>query len=149
MTNDMPIELYPTYVRESRYNGVYEGGQWIAWSGYSDLPDDATGGDLECQSFFMEPRSARIGRGRTPDQAVNDLIERWDVAGRPTDFSLNGDYTPHPDFNVMLADAIRGGALAEYLADVPPEALGFEPFWRPMLGVDEHLYRRRCGGDTA
>lgn len=91
-----PIELYPINVREARYGGAYEGGGWIAWSGYSPLPDDAIGSDLVCQAFFMEERSFRVGRGSTPDHAVNDLIERWDFDARPTDFSLNEDFTDTP-----------------------------------------------------
>lgn len=46
-----------------------------------------------------------------------------------------------------LADAIREGALAEHLADVPAEALGFDE--ANVVSMSDRTFYCRRGGDTA
>jgi hypothetical protein len=77
------IEFYPIMVVQSRYSGVYEGGNWHAvpnaeagwmWSeGYFDY---MFGDDGDAVEFWGSEEAEKIGRGGTPNAAVLDLIER-------------------------------------------------------------------------
>lgn len=79
-----PLELYPVVVRESRYGGVYEGGAWFAYSGYA-FPLDAIGDDIACSNFWCSDRALLIGRGDSPNGAVEDLILRHQMYGEKSD----------------------------------------------------------------
>ena len=47
------IDTYPITIRESRYNGVYSGGDWIIMTGiYSPEKTDAFGSDSDCSQFW-------------------------------------------------------------------------------------------------
>lgn len=74
-------EEWPLTIVRSRYNGVYEGGDWIAFAcDHLDIPEAVQGGDLECQEFFESPRYGAnrtvIGVGPTPNHAFDDLISK-------------------------------------------------------------------------
>lgn len=46
-------EFYPVVVRESRYGGVYSGGDWVLTAGcYSPGRTDAFGSDVPCNEFW-------------------------------------------------------------------------------------------------
>ena len=68
----------------TRYGGTYEGGLWVAWVGDPDWLDDYQSGDNACQDFFQDYKLAPIGRGDSPQQALDDLVrvaalgpEKW------------------------------------------------------------------------
>lgn len=64
-----------TIVR-SRYGGVYEPGEWIAFPlGPEELPEAWHGNDQDCEEFFRL-RSGEIGGGPSPQDAYEDLLRR-------------------------------------------------------------------------
>lgn len=85
----MNTDLWPITIHQTRYQGAYEGGSWVAASG-ADLPPVAFGSDVPC-SLWWENRPA-IGRGQTPDEALADLEARYLSHGEPEHFSW--DFNP-------------------------------------------------------
>ncbi len=89
---DTPVGMpYPVQIYEDRYGGSYSGGIWLAACGFKSLQTSPTqAGDVEAMNFFEgdppDPRAKRIGRGNSPDLALNDLVARWVAAGRGWDF---------------------------------------------------------------
>lgn len=71
-----PFGLYPIVVRESRYQGAYEGDTWFAIANCHEIPEQAIGEDAECLKFWLSEQAEFIGRGATPNDAVIDLINR-------------------------------------------------------------------------
>jgi hypothetical protein len=75
--------LFPVTIVMSRYEGTYEGARWLAFPvGAEDLADsDYAAEDVECMSFFAEceTRQVPIGRGPTPDDALENLRTRLGV----------------------------------------------------------------------
>jgi hypothetical protein len=73
--------LYPIIVFQSRYGGVYEGGEWFAISGFenlsSDLNDYFEGGDCDAVDFWGKKHNFPIAVGNTPNEAVNSLIANY------------------------------------------------------------------------
>ena len=129
------IEFYPIMVVQSRYSGVYEGGNWHAvpnaeagwmWSeGYSEY---MFGDDEDAVEFWGSEEAERIGRGGTPNAAVLDLIERhhgvrqWDYdeyvdtlntrGGEPRGTTLDGAVNP-------ATGGTQEGSTAEVRSDTP------------------------------
>ena len=67
--------LWPITIIPSRYSGVYEGGTWLAFFCYYDqIPSAIYGDDIECSEFFEDHKDISIGRGQTPDAALNNLV---------------------------------------------------------------------------
>lgn len=88
-------DLYQKVIRQTRYQGSYEGGRWIAYVCWdtAELPEAAYADDVPCMLWWLaddgsgeHPRTARIGRGETPDAALKDLERRWRGAGSPLFF---------------------------------------------------------------
>lgn len=74
--------VYPVTIIASRYQGSYEGGRYVAFHGYPhQIPDEATGSDIECLEYWRSDRSMLVGRGSTPDAAGADLYNRLEKAG--------------------------------------------------------------------
>lgn len=71
-------KLWPVCVLRSRYGGVYEGAEWIAFNCLAeDVPGDAFGGDIECSVFFgLHIAKTQVGRGASPGAAFDDLVAR-------------------------------------------------------------------------
>lgn len=89
--------VYPCTVIPSRYSGTYEGASWLAFNCYQDaVPQDATGGDNECGTFWdmqaqgmlsyprprygdadtRPPEPIIVGKGESPNLAVADLARK-------------------------------------------------------------------------
>ena len=70
-------ELYPLVIRQSRYSGAYEGGEWIAIPNYDEsdiaLYDYLHGDD---EDFFTWAEQTTFGAGSTPESARADLYEK-------------------------------------------------------------------------
>lgn len=87
-------QLFEKVIRQTRYQGTYEFGRWIAYvvAGGPELPRDAFGEDVPCRGWWQisdgseHARTARIGRGESADDALEDLARRWHQAGSPTTF---------------------------------------------------------------
>ncbi len=76
-------ELYPIFVSQSRYAGLYEGATWYAlpkadagWAWSDSFTEYAFGDDDAALDFWGSDESKMVGRGNTPNSAVLDLIER-------------------------------------------------------------------------
>ncbi len=80
------LNLYPTYIVEARYSGLYEGGRWVSFPSVNQektLPEDAFGEDEECLDFWLSDEANIIGRGDTPNAAYIDMLERIKKFGEP------------------------------------------------------------------
>lgn len=81
---------YPCIIRPARYQGTYSGYQWHAWPVRDSymIPNEAYGSDPSCGAFWNEQRKAdvpMVGKGRTPEEAKDDLIDKLREAGRVLD----------------------------------------------------------------
>ena len=85
-------DLYPIAIFQSRYSGIYEGGEWYAIGNFESFEETGVseylfGGDCDAVEFWMSEKSEMIGVGSTPDAAVRDLYERYETKGGPTQTS--------------------------------------------------------------
>ncbi len=70
------FNVYPLTIVCDRYTGCYSGGEFTAWNLYpDDIPEGIYGDDVGCSSFFSHTKIV-YGRGKTPNDAVIDLINR-------------------------------------------------------------------------
>jgi len=78
--NDIDLRnQYPTYIVQTRYSGVYEGGKWASFPSVNrdkTLNEDAFGDDSDCLDFWLSEEANIIGRGNTPNAAYMDMLER-------------------------------------------------------------------------
>ena len=76
-TDDIRRSLYPVVIRESRYNGVYEGGKWIAFPECDEFTepmlDYFEGDDCFALDLFTDEYKQKVGIGATPNDAYADL----------------------------------------------------------------------------
>jgi len=70
--------LYPVTIVEDRYGGTYSGARWLAFlvSASEEIPEGAFGGDVPTAAFWSGAGDRLIGRGRTPNGALDDLRRR-------------------------------------------------------------------------
>ena len=62
-----------TIVR-SRYGGIYEPGEWIAFACWPDqIPPEWNVDDVTCAEFFAD-RRGEVGGGEPPQEAYEDLV---------------------------------------------------------------------------
>ena len=92
---------YPVTITMARYSGVYEGGRWVAFHCYPrELPWDAFADDTTCSMWWGSVPARWVGRGGTPNEARQNLIERLERGGVP-DFMQSRyggiDYAPEDD----------------------------------------------------
>jgi len=70
------VNEFDVAILGTRYGGAYEGGRWIAWVGDLEWLDDYQACDIDCQIFFEDYTDAPVGRGETPQAALDDLRRR-------------------------------------------------------------------------
>jgi hypothetical protein len=85
-------DLYQVAVFQSRYSGIYGGGEWFAIANFESfdetgLSEYVFGDDCDAVDFWMSEKSEMIGIGSTPDAAVRDLYDRYETRGGPTQTS--------------------------------------------------------------
>ena len=85
-------DLYPVAVFQSRYSGVYEGGEWFASGNFRSfdeigISEYLVGDDCDAVDFWMSEKSEMIGVGSTPDAAVGNLYERYSAISGTTQTS--------------------------------------------------------------
>lgn len=68
----MKPAIYPIVVVYDRYSGAYSGAPWSAFNSY-EIPAGPQGGDTEAHRFWLNPNMP-VGKGETPDQAVERLV---------------------------------------------------------------------------
>lgn len=122
---------WPVTVYSDRYGGTYSGGDWLAAIGWAPLFDSPPfDSDVPCFEWWEDGGGARIGRGPTPDAALADLHDRWEVAGRPREFDWDGvqEGETGPPVDAEHAAEVRqrdwrraSAILREYLAGDGPE----------------------------
>lgn len=68
--------IFPLTVVFDRYCGVYSHAEWLAFELLpEEVPHAINAGDIECMEFWFENHPL-IGRGDTPEEAINDLARR-------------------------------------------------------------------------
>lgn len=82
--------LWPIVVFQSRYSGVYEGGDWFALANCESIPDGPWEDDDECLDWFVKNEKI-VGVGDTPDDAVSDLLAK-DEINQIAERISNGEY---------------------------------------------------------
>ena len=85
-------DLYQVAIFQSRYSGIYEGGEWFAIANFESFDETGMleyvfGDDCDAVDFWMSEKSEMIGVGSTPDAAVKNLYERYETKGGPTQTS--------------------------------------------------------------
>lgn len=67
---------YPTTIVQDRYGGCYSGGAYTAWLLEPwEVPGEIGCGDMICGDFWAE-NTLPCGKGSTPDEAEQDLIDK-------------------------------------------------------------------------
>lgn len=65
---------YPLTIIRDRYNGIYSGGDWIAFPRRIDeIPVAVNSNDEDCVTFW-ESYTEPYGLGESPDAALSDLL---------------------------------------------------------------------------
>lgn len=78
-TAESKDDIYPLTLIKDRYNGAYSGGKWTAWNREPWFASDAVIDDKKVAFFWKladEGEFGPIGRGDTPDEAIEDLRRR-------------------------------------------------------------------------
>ena len=71
--------MYPLTIIADRYDGCYSGGAFTAWPlDYFDIPDGPDGSDPECRAFW-DSYEYPVGKGRTAQEAIDDLLPKMDA----------------------------------------------------------------------
>ena len=96
MTDDPGLQWCVSIV-SSRYDGAYEGGKWLAIPREpAFVPEAIFDGDDVCERFFLDDDLAPIiGRGDTPNAALNDFHRRMQESAAGRDW-LRGQGSPKP-----------------------------------------------------
>lgn len=85
---------YPLTILLDRYSGCYSGGRWTAWNlPHEAVPGDVDDDDVTCMNFWTGEMC--IGRGDSPEKAVEDLLRRLEEclkAGNPKPEYTQGHY---------------------------------------------------------
>jgi len=69
-------ELWPVTIVRARYGGIYEPGDWLAFSALPNgLPAEWDADDVTAMDFYAR-RSREIGGGKTPNEAYDDLVRK-------------------------------------------------------------------------
>jgi len=74
------LDIYPCTIINDRYGGIYSDAQWLAfYCDHDQVPEAVNGGDVEEMEFWWsdEPKKWLIGKGKTPHDALKDLIKYW------------------------------------------------------------------------
>ncbi len=74
---------YPCTIVADRYRGCYSDALYTAHPVRpEDVPDGVFGDDMSCSEFWTyDERALLIGRGRTPGEAMDDMVRRHREAG--------------------------------------------------------------------
>jgi hypothetical protein len=68
--------IYPITICQDRYGGCYSDGQWLAFNLYPDeVPNEIYSDDITCCSFWVNCELV-VGKGNSPEEALNDLYNK-------------------------------------------------------------------------
>lgn len=103
--------IYPIIVVQTRYGGIYEGGPWAAFAGWSideiaRAQEGAFGGDIECYQWWdRNKHDPTIAVGEEPGDAVERVVsqikEKCATAQHPPRFIIDRSNFIN-DFKVRL-----------------------------------------------
>lgn len=72
-------EIYPLTIVSDRYGGTYSGGDFTTWNmDYYEIQTDPAEDDVTCMMFWVTTDIV-VGRGATPQEAVDDLKRRLEA----------------------------------------------------------------------
>ena len=72
-------EIYPLTIIADRYCDTYSGGKFTAWNmDYYEIPTEPAEDDVTCMRFWGKTKIP-VGRGETPQEAVEDLKRRLEA----------------------------------------------------------------------
>lgn len=78
MTDEAPFSVT---IARSRYGGIYEPGEWVAFACNPDeLSPDWNADDVACAKFYDE-RRGEVGGGATPQEAYESLCRLLEMRG--------------------------------------------------------------------
>lgn len=83
-------------IHQSRYGGVYEGGQWFAVFCGDEFPEEAISDDVTCADFWGSAMGKLCGVGDTPNEALENLF-RNNGEARAIYGKLHSTYIPESD----------------------------------------------------
>lgn len=67
--------IYPLTIITDRYGGTYSGGKYLAFNKeYYEISTAVNGEDVECMNFW-KCYSDIVGKGNSPKEAVENLVE--------------------------------------------------------------------------
>ena len=68
--------IYPLTIIRDRYNGSYSGGTYVAFNLESpEVPKEVFGDDCTAMRFWKHFKGV-VGRGGSPESAMNDLVKK-------------------------------------------------------------------------
>lgn len=69
--------MYPITIVKDRYGGTYSGGAFLAFNlPCEEIPLEIDADDVTCYKFWKNTK-IKVGKGATPDEALNDLDSNW------------------------------------------------------------------------
>jgi hypothetical protein len=71
------LGYYPCLIFKTRYGGVYEDGLWACIAYHEEIPSEAIDDDVTCSMWWYSSQSDFVGRGSTPNEAYEDMLNRY------------------------------------------------------------------------
>jgi hypothetical protein len=69
-------EIYPITIIKDRYSGFYSGGEFVAFNlELNEVPSEVLSNNEDC-FYFWDNCNILVGVGETPNEALNDLINK-------------------------------------------------------------------------
>ena len=69
--------MYPITIVKDRYGGTYSGGAFLAFNlSCEEIPLEIDADDVTCCKFWKNTK-IKVGKGATPDEALDDLYPDW------------------------------------------------------------------------
>ena len=75
MSDSWSVNMWPVAIVKDRYGGTYSGGLWLAFNSYR-APNDVFGDDITCSDYWAGGCTLTVGKGNTPDSALDDLYRQ-------------------------------------------------------------------------
>ena len=69
--------MYPITIVKDRYGSTYSGGAFLAFNlPCEEIPLEIDADDVTCYKFWKDAK-IEVGKGATPDEALNNLDPNW------------------------------------------------------------------------
>ena len=88
MATTNPLDLYPVTIVTDRYSGCASGGAYLAfYCDPWDVPGEIDDADAIADAFWRTTKEP-IGRGHTPQEALDDLLVRLQAYSAENDAKI-------------------------------------------------------------